>query len=362
MRFVVNMSSVAAHPTGLGSYARRVCDHLVERYGATVLAPPHLPLPPGTDRIDTPAAVAIGGGGGRSAVARAMAMARRQLFYLRGPIRPGDLVYSPTHHGFFNTRDQIITIHDLIGLHYPENFPRQTRFFRTVMPRLIARSRAVFVVSEATGADVVRFFGTDPRKIFVVPNAVAPVPPGGEPKADYLLIVGCHLPHKNVEEVLRRSPLWAGRWTLKIVGAAGAYGDAMRGLVRSLGLSERVEFLPFVGDDELDRLYRRAAALLYPSRMEGFGLPPLEALARGTVPVVSDIPVHREVLGEAAHYVSLGDEASWRGAFAAVGGHSRQAAQAVLARYSPEAVNSRLDAALLAIAPELAPLLASLSR
>lgn len=358
MRFVLNLSSVAAHPTGLGSYATRMADHLVRHYDCTVLAPDHAVLPPGADRVATPGAVAIGAGGSR--LSRIVGLARRQAFYARGPVRPDDFVYNPTHHGFLNTRNQVLTIHDLISLHYPQNFPRQARFLRMMMPRLLARSRAVFTVSEFTRSEVLRAFDYPAERVFVVPNALDIVPPPSSPSPaprDYLLVVGAHLPHKNIEEVLRLAPLWRHRYTLRIVGASGAYGQQLRALAAALGLERCVHFLPFVSDAKLHRLYAEAAALLYPSLVEGFGLPPLEALARGTTPIVSDIPVHREVLGEAALFVRLGDEAAWAGAFAALDAapHAArvQAREVVLHRYSPDEVGRQLDAALLAVEPRL---------
>jgi len=354
------MSSVAAHPTGLGSYATRICDHIVRHYACSVLAPPHLALPDGVERIAVPGAVAMGKKK-QSRFAHLLGLALRQAFYLKGPFKKGDFVYSPTHHGFFNTKNQIVTIHDLIALHYPENFPRQTRFFKSVMPSLIARSRAVFVVSEFTKREVLDFFDIDEDKVFVVPNVfdcrgvqVA----CAEDKRDFLLVVGCHLPHKNIEAILDVAALWSDRYVLKIVGATGYYGDRIRARVRDLRLDDTVEFLPFVAEADLDLLYRQAAALLYPSTIEGFGLPPLEALARGTLPIVSDIPVHREVLGEAAVFVTLGDDAAWAAAFDAI--ETRSAALAtstarhdVLDRYSAETVGRHFDAALLSVAPDL---------
>lgn len=354
------MSSVAAHPTGLGSYATRICDHIVRRYDCSVIAPPYLALPEGVVRIAVPASVAMGKKK-RSRLAHLFGLVQRQLFYLKGPFRKGDFVYSPTHHGFFNTKNQIVTIHDLIALHFPDNFPRQTQFFKSVMPRLIARSRAVFVVSEFTKREVLNFFDIDEGKVFVVPNVfdcrdVQIARPAD--KRDFLLVVGCHLPHKNIEEILKVAALWSDRYVLKIVGATGYYGDRIRARVREMGLETNVEFLPFVAEAELDLLYRQAAALLYPSTIEGFGLPPLEALARGTLPIVSDIPVHREVLGEAAIFVTLGDNAAWAGAFDAIEARSPALAASparrdVLDRYSAEAVGRQFDTALLSVAPDL---------
>lgn len=358
-RLVVNMSSVAAYPTGLGSYATRLCRHIMGRYACSILAPPHVALPDGASRIATPAGVAIGGGGSR--LARIANLVQRQAFYLHGPVRKDDFIYNPTHHGFFNSDRQIITIHDLISLHHPEIFPRQVKFFRRVMPILLRKSSAIFVVSEFTKMDVQRFFGIDSAEIHVVPNifdASSIAIDTNIKRKDFLLVVGCHLPHKNLEELIRFRELWCRKYTLKIVGAKGYYGDIVKSLVRDANLSDQVEFLPFVSEPALDTLYREAAALVYPSTVEGFGLPPLEALARGTPSIVSDIPVHREVMSDAALFVELGNEASWAQALGTIEAHAdgnitAEARRAVLDRFSPTTVGKQFDRALLAVAPQL---------
>lgn len=128
-----------------------------------------------------------------------------------------------------------MTINDLISLHYPENFPRQAQFFCQVMPRIIARSQAVFTVSEATRQEVMDFFRLDADTVFMVSNMIEPsasIETVSGAKDDYLLVVGCHLPHKNIEEILRVSRLWTSRYLLKIVGATGEYGRHIRSLVR----------------------------------------------------------------------------------------------------------------------------------
>jgi glycosyltransferase involved in cell wall biosynthesis len=220
------MSTVAAHPTGLGSYATRICEHITHSYESSVIAPPHVVVPDGATRIAVPASVAIGNKA-RSRMTHLLGLAQRQAFYLRGPFSKDDFVYNPTHHGFFNTNNQIVTIHDLIALHFPQNFPRQTRFFRSVMPRLIARSRAVFVVSEFTKNEVLAHFDITADKVYVVPNSFDTQYIDISTKesiSDYLLVVGCHLPHKNVEEILHISKLWSKSFKVKILGASGYYG------------------------------------------------------------------------------------------------------------------------------------------
>ncbi len=229
------------------------------------------------------------------------------------------------------------------------------------MPKLLKKSSAIFVVSEFTKVDVQHFFGADPKTIHVVPNifdASSVTIDTDTVKKEFLLVVGCHLPHKNLEELIRFCELWRRKYRLKIVGAKGYYGETVKSLVRDAGLSDRVEFLPFVSEPALDTLYREAAALVYPSTIEGFGLPPLEALARGTPSIVSDIPVHREVMGNAALFIELGNEASWTRALDRIGAHpdggiEASARRDVLDRFSPATVGRQFDRALLTVAPQL---------
>lgn len=364
MKLVVNMAHVADFPTGLGTYSQRALAYVAANFDCAVAAPAYVDVPEHAARIVTDDHLAMGKPM-KSRVERYMSLARRQLFYARSPLARDAFIYSPTHHGFFNSTDQVITIHDLITLKFPSHFPRQTQFFRHAIPRLLARSRAVFAVSETTRRDIIETYNHPADQVFVVPNSLAgshaqSVDFFGD-RQPFLLVVGAHLPHKNIHELFERARLWRGRYKLKIVGAKDAYGNRLRALAKDLRLDDAVEFLPFVSASELDTLYRAATALLYPSLVEGFGLPPLEALAKGTLPIVSDIPVHREVMGDAALYVALGNEDSWVAAFDAL--HAGANADALgiarldtLHRHSEAVVENALVSALLAAKPELASL------
>src|SRR6185437_4115321 len=103
--------------------------------------------------------------------------------------------------------------------------------------------------------------------------------------------------HKNLEEVLNNCEDWKGHYLLKIVAANSQHIFRMKQLVKAKMLEGSVEFLSDLDEPTLSELYRTCCALLYPSKMEGFGIPPLEAMACGSPVIVSDIPVFREIYG-----------------------------------------------------------------
>jgi glycosyltransferase involved in cell wall biosynthesis len=131
---------------------------------------------------------------------------------------------------------------------------------------------------------------------------------GREVKRDCFLYVGNGLPHKNLDVLLRALEGMEGM--LKCVGVKQEFADAM--LATHPGIRGKVEFLQHVDDAALVSLYRSALALLLPSTAEGYGYPPLEALACGTPAIVADIPVLRETTGGFAIYCQPDDVHGWQ--------------------------------------------------
>jgi glycosyltransferase involved in cell wall biosynthesis len=190
----------------------------------------------------------------------------------------------------------VVTIHDLSFERDPSVMSRLDRaVFRRVVPYAARRAGRVIAVSERTKADVVELYGISPEKIAVIPHGIDPAfRPGDDETGSYLLLVGAIQP--------RKQPLVAAE-------AAAAVGLPLVavGPIRDEGLATAlrkrgVELRGYVERDELSRLYRGAAAVLMPSRYEGFGLPVLEAMASGTPVVASPDPALREVAGDAALY------------------------------------------------------------
>jgi len=302
--------------------------------------------------VRSPASITLGAGR-LSAVKRWLWARSRQSF-------SEHLVYSPTHHGMPREIGQIITIHDLIALRFPRQHPTQYLFFRHQMPKQLRGCRAVFTVSETSRSDIHDYYQYPLDRIFVVPNGVDRTvfqPPAADVgREPFLLIVGAAYPHKNVEEVLENAAAWSARFKLVIASCRGAYRTRLDRRVAELKLSHRVQFLDYVSLPDLVRLYQTCSAFLYPSKWEGFGVPPLEALACGAPVIASDIPAHREVLRDSAVFVPLGDSSAWHAALGAIGGPETRhvpRSHAALDEYSWQGSARALVRNLSAVEPSL---------
>jgi glycosyltransferase involved in cell wall biosynthesis len=207
----------------------------------------------------------------------------------------------------------VVTVHDLAFRVYPSLFPASWRIlFRLGTRRAVRRADALITVSQSTANDLVRYNRADPARIHVVPLAASL--PSSEVDPDetlrrmkiprpYLLFVGTLEPRKNLVRLVRAYRRAAARAALphRLV-LAGPVGWRPRPLLREIAVEGPGEIL-LTGkrsQEELDSLYRGAAAFVYPSLYEGFGLPVLEAMARGLPCIVSTTSSLPEVAGEAA--------------------------------------------------------------
>jgi len=218
---------------------------------------------------------------------------------------------------------QVVTVLDMIPLHFPEDFPRQQYYFRHLVPRILQKSEAIVAISENTKNNIVTFYSIDPEKVRVIP-------PGFEKSryrlgingertktkyglTEYLLYVGNLLPHKNLRRLLHAFGLISRRLPYKLVIAGQKdprYYPALEAEAQALGLAQKILFLNYVPKDELPALYAGAKVFVLPSLYEGFGLPPLEAMACGCPVVVSNVASLPEVCGDAAYYVDPYSEES----------------------------------------------------
>lgn len=238
---------------------------------------------------------------------------------------PVDVMFFPTNHAWwFGPAPSVVTIHDLACLHFPDKIFQSRREARYEAMRLrwFARHAAqISCVSEFTKADIVAKLGCSPNKISVVPSAVTDVfwrPPAldaaevrdkfGLGARPFLLYTGGLDFRKNVMALVKAFALLVQRdydHMLVLVGEYGSrrsYFPDVDGLVRELGLEEHVKRLSGVSDEELRSLYSEAALFVFPTLFEGFGLPPLEAMACGTPVAASNATSVPEVVGDAGEF------------------------------------------------------------
>jgi glycosyltransferase involved in cell wall biosynthesis len=206
-----------------------------------------------------------------------------------------------------------VTVHDATPWLHPEAASRGMRlYYRPLYPQALARARAIFTVSHAARADLVRRLRLDPRRVHVTHDGVepaffAPARPAERPRP-YLLAVGSIEPRKNLPVLLEafRRLRRAGRDLDLVVAGRFAWGEAL-----APGEAARhVHLAGPVSDAELRGLYAGAACFVLPSAYEGFGLPLAEALAAGAPAVASDLPALHEVGGPAPRYAPPGDPAA----------------------------------------------------
>ena len=237
-----------------------------------------------------------------------------QLF-LPSAVR-GRLLWSPNTTGPLAIEKQVCTFHDLIPLDHPEWFNhRFAQWYQWLLPRLAKRVRRIIAISEFTKQRIVDLLGVSPRKVAVIPNGVdARFSPRleeemeaarkvlGIGRAPYLLCVGSLEPRKNLGRLLAawHKAQTAAPDEMVLVVAGGSANLRVFESAEFGTVPPRVHFTGYVSDEFLPSLYSGAVALLYPSLYEGFGLPPLEAMACGTPVVTSRNTSMPEVVGGAA--------------------------------------------------------------
>lgn len=228
----------------------------------------------------------------------------------------------------------VVTIHDMIWRR-PERFAQpgartsarslMAQYYR-LLPSLAARrAAAVITVSHAAKADIVAELGLSPARVTVTHEAAKPSfrPPASDAAAEgartrfhlapgYLLAMGSADPRKNLEALLRAyaalPAALRAEHQLAIVWTHRYLTGRLAAVAQSLGIAERLVALDQVSDVELAALYAGAAAFVFPSRYEGFGLPPLEAMACGAPVVAADTSSLPEIVGDAALLVPSDDD------------------------------------------------------
>ena len=307
-------------PGGIGTYLRRIIPELAERMDGGSLVLAHHgqegeQLFPGLERVEEirlpPRRDVLG-------------MAWHSLGFppLERYLGHLDLVHAPSLVYPPSRAPLVATIHDLTVLKYPGAFPRKWRYFHARGLKLILKhARVILCDSHSTYEDLCSLTGDRDTRMRVVPLGVSP--PGevdeGEMerildkhglRPDYILFVGTLEPRKNLSRLAGAYAVLSEEereksGELVLVGAAGWMEEKELSRLRE---QPGVRWLDFLPQDELEAVYRGAAVFVYPSLYEGFGLPVLEAMARGLPVVTSGTSSMREVGEGAALLVDPTDE------------------------------------------------------
>lgn len=303
--------------TGIGAFTAALLEHLADRpevqvtaYGLTWRGRQSLAtaVPPGVRTTRRPMA------------ARPLRVAwqrgnRPPIEWWTGPVdvvHGTNFVVPPTAGA-----GRVVTVHDLTPVHYPELCDAATLAFPSLMRRAIARGAWVHTHSRFVADEIVRHLGAPAERVVVVPAGVPAVPPAdpglGRRLAGaerYLLALGTVEPRKDLPLLVRAFDVVAGtRPDVRLV-LAGPDGWGAEGLRQAMARArhrDRIVRLGWVDHESRAGLLRGAAAVAYPSRYEGFGFPPLEAMAAGVPVVASTAGSLPEVLGDAATLVPVGD-------------------------------------------------------
>lgn len=233
-----------------------------------------------------------------------------------------DVLHSPDFIPPFRRRcPAVITIHDLAFMRYPETKDAAGLGYYGQVARALRDAEGIIAVTEATRKDLEDLLGVPPGRVRVVRHGVDPVfqPLGDRSKVKafckarglpetFILWVGTIEPRKNLGVLLqavRRLPEGIG--TLVVAGEPGWRHEETLALLRGLEREGRAIYYGPAGEGDLLMLYNAAWAFAFPSLYEGFGFPPLEAMACGTPVVASTTPALQEVLGDAALFVPPAD-------------------------------------------------------
>jgi glycosyltransferase involved in cell wall biosynthesis len=241
----------------------------------------------------------------------------------------------------------VATVHDTAFVH--GYAPRSSAYKRRLYPWALAHASALVAVSQFAKDEAVRYFGAEPAKIEVVHSGPglffggADATPGPErEERPFLLYVGNLGGNKNLPFLVRSFQRADVPARLVLAGRVRGGLEELRQAIDAAPNRDRIEIRNEVSDEELERLYRSAVALVLPSVYEGFGFTALEAMARDCPVLASDIPALREISGSGALLLPPGEEEAWAAAMQRVVGDEgvradlRARGAATVARYSWE--------------------------
>jgi glycosyltransferase involved in cell wall biosynthesis len=221
-------------------------------------------------------------------------------------IRPDLCHYTNFLAPIIGGKPYVVTIHDMSLESLASCHPAAKRLYtKRLAPSVAHNARLVLTNSEYSRWEIVRWLGISEDRIRVTPLAASPefrpLPEAQHVSEPYFLYVGNLEPRKNLDRLLDAfATLKHLDHKLWIAGGALYRAGAVIDKAKALGLEDRVRFLGYVPRQDLPNLYRGAAVFVYPSLLEGFGLPVIEAMACGTPVITSNNSALREVAGDAA--------------------------------------------------------------
>lgn len=315
---------------GTWSYTRRLLQGLAGQTGICVLDREQRLLP-GLEDIPLHS---FPGGGGKLA----KLIWPNLILPHRAAAAGFDLVHCTTPYGTLMPCQyrNIITICDVTPLLFPETHGKMNVWHhRFALPAILSRAERIITISECSKRDIVKAYRVPEEKITVTmlaadecftefPAGIPGTAVSSIPKP-YILNVGTLEPRKNLDGLLRAFAAARKQGlehTLVIAGAKGWGDSRLAQLVADLKLEASVMFTGFIADDDLPHLYAGADFFVYPSLYEGFGLPPLEAMACGVPIITSNVSSLPEVAGDAALLVDPHSETELANAILRLAGNS----------------------------------------
>jgi len=226
------------------------------------------------------------------------------------PAIDGDVVWGP--HGTLPVtlrKPAIVTLHDFTSITMPGRHELKTILsFNLFIARSLEKAHRIAAVSRAIAEEAIRGFAVPAAKIEIVPNGVDEFfSPGDGSEDDFILFVGTLEPRKGLEDLIAAWSSLESRPRLVLCGDPG-WGTRI--------IDSAIEYTGFVSKERLRELYRSAMLFVYPSRYEGFGIPPLEAMACGAPVIATHTGAIAEYAGDAAVIVAPGDRDALRDAIA----------------------------------------------
>jgi glycosyltransferase involved in cell wall biosynthesis len=300
MTVLVNLSSVMPQPTGLSTYSLNIVGKL-NGLDVDVVSPVVIP---GCRCHPSPAGMSAQDGAKGHLKRLLWVQTQLPRLYQRLASR---LLFSPIPEAPLGSNCRwVVTVHDLIPLHFPEQFSTATMLYnRHYISAVLRQAAHIICNSQATADDIIRFCSIPASQITPIPLAF-----DREnfrylnlPTCNYFLYLGRINPYKNVQGLISAFALLPDRanYELWMAGPTDKrYQPALLHQLAELGLEKQVKFLDYVPYPDLAKVINQAIALVFPSLWEGFGLPVLEAMACGTPVISSNRASLPEVTGDGA--------------------------------------------------------------